>query len=72
MALARLISAGYSQATLWVLRGNVRARRFYEIGGWAADGATQCDDRLGFPMDEVRYRKQLRRRVDGQSTRSGQ
>jgi ribosomal protein S18 acetylase RimI-like enzyme len=65
MALARLISAGYSQATLWVQRGNVRARRFYEIGGWTADGAAQCDDRFGFPMDEIRYRKQLRCHLDG-------
>lgn len=29
----------YSDATLWVLRDNVRARRFYKMGGWEADGA---------------------------------
>jgi GNAT superfamily N-acetyltransferase len=63
MALARLGSAGYGQATLWVQGGNTRARRFYEIGGWAADGAARCHDRYGFPMDEVRYRKPLHRRA---------
>jgi ribosomal protein S18 acetylase RimI-like enzyme len=60
MALARLAAAGYSQATLWVLQSNARARRFYEAGGWAHDGASKCDDSLGFPIQEIRYRKQLR------------
>jgi ribosomal protein S18 acetylase RimI-like enzyme len=29
----------YHDASLWVLRDNVRARRFYERGGWSVDGA---------------------------------
>jgi GNAT superfamily N-acetyltransferase len=58
-ALARLAVAGYSQATLWVLQSNARARRFYETGGWVHDGALKCDDSLGFPMQEIRYRKRL-------------
>jgi ribosomal protein S18 acetylase RimI-like enzyme len=59
MAMAGLGSAGYSQATLWVLAANARARRFYEIGGWAHDGSAKCDDSLGFPMEEIRYRRPL-------------
>jgi GNAT superfamily N-acetyltransferase len=58
-ALTRLAAAGYSQATLWVLQSNARARRFYETGGWVHDGTLKCDDSLGFPMQEIRYRKQL-------------
>ncbi len=39
------------RAVLWVLTGNARARRFYEKGGWVADGQTRRA-----PMgDEVTY-----------------
>ena len=31
-----LRDAGYAEAILWVLEGNERAQRFYEIGGWQA------------------------------------
>jgi GNAT superfamily N-acetyltransferase len=59
-SLSRLAGAGYSQATIWVLATNTRARRFYEFGGWFQDGGTKCDSTLGFPIEQVRYRKQLR------------
>lgn len=56
-AVAQLAEAGYSEATLWVLAGNQRARRFYESLGWSADGAEKQDDTLtGSPLHEVRYR----------------
>ena len=58
-ALGYLIEAGFDQATLWVLDSNARARRFYEAGGWSADGAVKRDDCFGFPMTEVRYRRPL-------------
>jgi ribosomal protein S18 acetylase RimI-like enzyme len=58
-ALGRLLEAGFDQATLWVLDSNVRARRFYEAGGWSADGAVKRDESWGFPMTEVRYRRPL-------------
>ncbi len=58
-ALARLASAGYAQVTLWVLASNTRARGFYASGGWFEDGARKCDVSQGFPMEEVRYRKQI-------------
>ena len=37
-ALGRLGEGGFDQVTLWVLDSNARARRFYEAGGWRADG----------------------------------
>jgi GNAT superfamily N-acetyltransferase len=58
-ALERLAAEGFAQATLWVLDSNARARRFYEAGGWAAEGAVKHDDSRGFPMTEVRYRRPL-------------
>lgn len=58
-ALDRLAGAGFIQATLWVLESNARARRFYEAGGWSADGTAKQDDSRGFPLSEVRYRRPL-------------
>jgi L-amino acid N-acyltransferase YncA len=51
---------GYRRATLWVLASNARARRFYEMAGWRADGATQTDEVRGAPLEEVRYAIDLR------------
>ncbi len=56
--LARSAGAGYSSITLWVLRDNRRARRFYERAGFAPDGATNVLTRLG-DVVELRYRRSL-------------
>ena len=56
--LARSAAAGYSSVTLWVLRDNARARRFYERAGFAPDGATNVLTGLG-DVRELRYRRQL-------------
>ena len=56
--LARSVAAGYSAVTLWVLRDNRRARRFYERAGFAPDGATNVLTGLG-DARELRYRQQL-------------
>lgn len=58
-ALGRLTELGYRHATLWVLDGNARARRFYEAAGFHPDDAVKDDDRPGFALREVRYRKEL-------------
>jgi GNAT superfamily N-acetyltransferase len=55
--LARMAKAGFAQVTLWVLDSNVRARRFYEAGGWSADGGQKLDESRGFPIAQVRYRR---------------
>ena len=56
--LARSVAVGYSSLTLWVLRDNRRARRFYERAGFAPDGATNVLTGLGDVL-ELRYRQQL-------------
>lgn len=58
-AVAALTEAGFSQATLWVLDTNSRARRFYEVGSWRPDGTVKQDKSLGIVLSEVRYRRQL-------------
>ena len=58
-AVEGLVERGFTEATLWVLGSNARARRFYEIAGWRTDGATKTD-RLGdVALREVRYRVKL-------------
>jgi ribosomal protein S18 acetylase RimI-like enzyme len=52
--LARL---GFDELVLWVLPGNARARRFYELAGWAADGTERTADALGVTVPELRYRR---------------
>ena len=55
---------GFREATLWVLTTNARARRFYERGGWRADGAAKTEDQAGVALHEVRYRLPLPGRPD--------
>jgi GNAT superfamily N-acetyltransferase len=50
---------GHKEAVLWVLDDNPRARRFYEIAGWSADGAAREIHIFGFDVAEVRYAKRL-------------
>lgn len=60
-ALADLRAGGFAEATLWVVAGNARARRFYERAGWDPDGTV---DRSWRPADVtvpvLRYRLALR------------
>jgi ribosomal protein S18 acetylase RimI-like enzyme len=44
----------FAAVTLWVLEGNLPARRFYEQYGFRLDAATRCYPRTAVP--EVRYR----------------
>ena len=52
----RLAEAGRREIVLWVLATNLRARRFYEAGGWRSDGSTKTNDSRGVGLTEVRYR----------------
>jgi hypothetical protein len=58
-AAAELTRLGYTDAILWVLDTNDRARRFYALAGWAEDGASKTDASRGFDITEVRYRTML-------------
>ncbi len=65
MAQAReaLDAQGFAEASLWVLRQNLRAIRFYEAQGFRPDGASKIEhNRDGVAFDEVRYRCALRQR----------
>ena len=55
----RLVEIGHAAAVLWVLVGNERARRFYELDGWMPDGARRDYQVWGTLVDEVRYRRSL-------------
>jgi GNAT superfamily N-acetyltransferase len=46
-----------ARAVLWVVAGNERARRFYERGGWVADGATREAPIGGATTRHLRYRR---------------
>ncbi|HEV2892415.1 MAG TPA: GNAT family N-acetyltransferase [Actinomycetota bacterium] len=56
-AQAELARLGFEETVLWVLPANARARRFYEIAGWVADGASRTTEVLGVVVPEVRYRR---------------
>ncbi|MGE0214609.1 N-acetyltransferase family protein [Mycolicibacterium sp.] len=55
----QLRGQGHDAALLWVLSGNARARRFYELAGWHWDGTQRTDEAAGYRVDEVRYRRSL-------------
>lgn len=58
-ARRRLREAGFTEAILWVLRGNERAARFYEGEGWARDGATRVEQPYGVRSTVDRFRRRL-------------
>jgi ribosomal protein S18 acetylase RimI-like enzyme len=58
-AVKILTDGGYTEAVLWVLGTNARARRFYEIAGWRPDGGTKVEHRGHVELREVRYRRAL-------------
>ncbi len=52
----RLAEAGFSEAILWVLDDNPRARSFYEKAGWSFTGETSDWSPPGEePVAEVQY-----------------
>lgn len=59
-AIDMLRNQAFAAATLWVLRGNQRAIRFYERAGFRPDGGTKVDERPnGITLHEIRYRLSL-------------
>ncbi|MFJ3303981.1 GNAT family N-acetyltransferase [Streptomyces sp. NPDC086549] len=52
---------GHSRMYLWVLKENTRARRFYELAGFRADGAEEPFEVDGVAVPEVRYVRGLPR-----------
>ena len=58
-ARSRLFDLGFRHAILWVLVGNVRAKRFYRIDRWAPDGRRRTESVWGVTVDEIRYKRTL-------------
>ncbi|WP_253851725.1 GNAT family N-acetyltransferase [Mycobacterium sp. 1423905.2] len=56
-ARRRLRALGVAGASLWVLAGNDRARRFYERDGWAFDGTRRTGNYGDSPAEELRYQR---------------
>jgi ribosomal protein S18 acetylase RimI-like enzyme len=63
-ATERLRRLGMTDGFLWMVRGNERARRFFELAGWRVDGQSRIAEMVGLadvdvPMNEVRFHKSL-------------
>jgi GNAT superfamily N-acetyltransferase len=58
-ARARMHARGFASAVLWILDGNARAKRFYEIDGWVAEGVARTVTLWGIEILEHRFRRQL-------------
>lgn len=56
---AGLANLGHVTATLWVVSGNVRARRFYERHGWTVEPVERDDKLPGLTVPAVRYARRL-------------
>jgi L-amino acid N-acyltransferase YncA len=58
-ALAGLREHGFTEAVLWVLASNQRARRFYEAAGFRWDGGHRHEEEMGPQHRDLRYRRAL-------------
>ena len=58
-----LVALGYSEAVLWVVPENARARALYESEGWTADGSSSVEEILGVTVTDIRYHKPLASRA---------
>ena len=59
-ALRQAGSREHKTMTLWVVKGNDPARRFYERLGYRPDGAERTNSQLvPIPFDEIRYRRPI-------------
>jgi ribosomal protein S18 acetylase RimI-like enzyme len=58
-AMDELRDLGVRETTLWVLRDNQRARRFYEGLGWHRDGQTSAEDYGGVELEAWCYRRTI-------------
>ena len=58
-ARRRLVEDGFSEAILWVLQGNERARSFYEGEGWSPDGTSRIEQPYDIVSTVDRFRRRL-------------
>lgn len=57
--LAEFTDLGCHRALLYVVQDNDRARRFYERGGWAADGAARTTEIGAATLPIIRYARPI-------------
>jgi GNAT superfamily N-acetyltransferase len=57
----RLVARGFHEAVLWVMVGNQRALRFYELDGWRPDGTRRTAEVWGVAVDELRLARAIAR-----------
>ena len=58
--LIRAAERDFEEVTLWVLRSNARARRFYDYLGLRLDGGEKLErSSTGAELEEVRYRSDV-------------
>jgi GNAT superfamily N-acetyltransferase len=60
-ARARLSDLGFGHALLWMLAGNTRAERFYQLDGWTHDGARKPKLVWGVTVESLRFQRKLER-----------
>ncbi|MFG2126292.1 GNAT family N-acetyltransferase [Streptomyces sp. NPDC048751] len=58
-SLRQCAALGHERMYLWVVKGNTRARRFYERGGFRADGTEEPFEVDGVAVPEVRHARPL-------------
>ncbi|MGH9588613.1 MAG: GNAT family N-acetyltransferase [Acidobacteriaceae bacterium] len=58
-ARTRLFDLGFRNAVLWVLAGNVRAERFYQMDQWMPNGLQRTVEMWGVKVDELGYSRRL-------------
>jgi GNAT superfamily N-acetyltransferase len=58
-ARGQLFNLGFTDALLWVLRGNTRAERFYRNDGWIEDGMKRMESVWGATVEGLRYVRKL-------------
>lgn len=58
-AIEELSSMGHRRVFLWVLRGNLRARGFYESNGFTCSGDVKVESIGGRNLEEIRYVRSL-------------
>jgi ribosomal protein S18 acetylase RimI-like enzyme len=59
-AMAFFSTGPWSEATLWVLKGNGPGRSFYEALGWETEGTIKTVTSItGHTMEHIRYRIDL-------------
>ena len=56
---AGMAELGFDVEILWVIKGNARARAFYEHHGWRIDGGTLYAAYEKVTFDQVRYRREV-------------